>query len=178
MTHTGTPVVDGRRAEPADWRVVPLHEAPGHLDTLAAWHGAAWAHLYAGWDAATAREDYQQHREDGATPYTLLALAGDELLGSISLVRDDLPGWACPDPWLASFLVAPHHRRRGIGAALISAALAHAEAQGWPRLLLFTESAQDYFTRFGFVACGRHTAAGQAVTVMQRAVCAQGASST
>ncbi|HMM77433.1 MAG TPA: GNAT family N-acetyltransferase [Gammaproteobacteria bacterium] len=149
-------------------RIVPLAAAREHLDDLAAWHGAAWAHLYAGWDAHAARADFARDRGDGTPPFTLLALAGAELLGSVSLVHDDLPGWPAAEPWLGSFLVASHHRGRGIGTALVQAMLAHADACPWPRVLLFTETRQAYFERFGFESIGMHVAEGRGVIVMAR----------
>lgn len=156
----------------------PLHAAREHTARLAAWHGEAWSHLYAGWDAARAHAEFLQERGDGSPPCTWVALLDGKLCGSVSLVYDDLPGWSASDPWLASFLVAPRHRRHGIGARLLATALAHADAQGYPRLLLYTESAAAYFARVGFVVCGSLTAGGHAVSVMSRAHPAQGAAST
>ncbi len=149
-------------------QIVALATARDRLDRLSAWHGAAWAHLYAGWNAVEARADFARERGDGAPPFTLLALENNELLGSVSLVEDDLPGWKSTDPWLGSFLVAPHQRSRGVGAALMRAMLAHADGRGWPQLLLFTEARQAYFARFGFNAIGTHVAGGYPVTVMAR----------
>ncbi|MGE3775236.1 MAG: GNAT family N-acetyltransferase [Gammaproteobacteria bacterium] len=161
MKHPGSPPDDSLR-------IMPLVAAREHLANLAAWHGKAWAHLYAGWDAHAARTEFARDRGDGAPPFTLLALAGTELLGSVSLVHDDLPGWPTAEPWLGSFLVASHHRGRGIGAALVRAMLAHADACAWPRVLLFTETRQAYFERFGFEPIGTHVAAGHGVIVMAR----------
>lgn len=158
--------------------IVPLHAAPAHLEQLADWHGSTWRHLYADWDAEAARQDFALHGKDGAAPITWLALKDGSLGGSVSLVFDDLPGWPAADPWLANFLVAPHHRRQGIGSALMRVALAHADVCGWPRLLLFTESAQRYFVRFGFRPIGSHVAAGHPVHVMARSRAAQEASSS
>lgn len=152
----------------ADLCIVPLTAAREHLDRLAHWHGEAWSHLYPHWTASEARADFEDDRGDGAPPYTLLALHGKELVGSVSLVCDDLPGWSSAVPWLGSFLVAPHHRGRGIGEALVRAMLAHADRGRWPRLLLFTESRQAYFERYGFEPIGTHIAERHDVIVMAR----------
>jgi amino-acid N-acetyltransferase len=55
---------------------------------------------------------------------------------------------------LRSAVVDPTRRGRGIGAALTSAALAHADAAGAPVGLL-TETAEQYFPRFGFAPVDR-----------------------
>ena len=129
------------------FEVLPLHRASECAQTLAAWHVAEWAHLYADWDEARALRE-------------LLAEPGD----------GGLPGWPALNPWLASLYVAPSARRRGIGAALVQAACRAAEGLACPRLYLFTESAQDYFERAGFRAHASAVTQGHPVTVMVRAM--------
>jgi amino-acid N-acetyltransferase len=55
---------------------------------------------------------------------------------------------------LRSAVVDRAWRHRGVGAALTGAALAHVDAGGAPVALL-TETAADYFPRFGFAAVDR-----------------------
>ena len=55
---------------------------------------------------------------------------------------------------LRSAVVTPASRGGGIGAALTTAALERVDAEGAPAALL-TETADEYFPRFGFVAVER-----------------------
>ena len=160
------------------FRLSPLCEARAHAPQLAAWHAAEWAHLYQGWDEAAALRDLLSEPADGSLPLTLIAHDDRQLLGSVSLIMDDLPGWSQCNPWLASFFVAPPHRRRGIGAALLRAALSRLATSPCARVYLFTESRAEYFARHDFVFYGSGVAGGHEVTVMSRPIGDQDASST
>jgi len=55
---------------------------------------------------------------------------------------------------LGPMAVTPDHQRRGIGAALIEAALARLRAAGFPFVVVLGH--HEYYTRFGFVPASRH----------------------
>ena len=73
------------------------------------------------------------HRE---IPTTFVALAGHQCLGSVSLVACDMDIRPTLTPWLSGVFVAPEHRRRGVGAALVERVVQEARALGKPRLYL------------------------------------------
>ena len=54
------------------------------------------------------------------------------------------------DALLRSVVVAPAWQSRGLGRALVSRAIAEAEARGLHALYLLTTTADDYFPAFGF----------------------------
>ena len=102
-------------------------------------------------------------------PTTLVAVSEHGgLLGSVSLVHDDLPGYEHLTPWLASLYVKPEARGRGVGSRLVSAALAEAHRLGIRRLYLFTPEHEDYYSRRGWSYLERASAAGHPVTIMCR----------
>jgi predicted N-acetyltransferase YhbS len=143
-----------------------LADRPRHLPRLAAWQHRQWGHLDPGGtlDARIARLEGQLQRT--AIPLALVAVDGDEPLGSASLVEHDLdhrPEWS---PWLASVIVAPEHRRRGIGSALVERAMAEARAQGIATLYLFTPDQQRLYARLGWRDLAEEAVAGYRVTVM------------
>ena len=55
---------------------------------------------------------------------------------------------------LGPMAVTPDHQRRGIGAALIEAALARLRAAGFPFVVVLGH--HEYYTRFGFVPASRY----------------------
>lgn len=59
------------------------------------------------------------------------------------------------DGLLRSVAVDPGHRGRGLGIRLTEAAMALARARGVGALYLLTETAGDFFPRFGFHAIAR-----------------------
>jgi amino-acid N-acetyltransferase len=82
----------------------------------------------------------------------LVADAAGELVGTVALEQygnGDATAYL-----LRSAAVIPAWRGRGVGAALTAAALARADAGGAPVALL-TETASEYFPRFGFAPVDR-----------------------
>jgi amino-acid N-acetyltransferase len=87
-----------------------------------------------------------------AAAVVLVAEIGDTVLGAIALERygdGDRPVFL-----LRSAVVAQSSRGQGIGTALTTAALQRADAAGSPVALL-TETADEFFPRFGFVLVER-----------------------
>lgn len=144
-----------------------LARHPACVPQLAAWHYAEWRHLYAGWTPEIVAEELVVHRACAAIPTTLVALAGDEPVGSVSLLEEDgLPGYAHCSPWLASLYVDVPFRGRGIGARLVQRVMALARALDVPRLHLFTPGQEAFYTALGWRPFAPATAEGRAVTVM------------
>jgi amino-acid N-acetyltransferase len=56
----------------------------------------------------------------------------------------------CDDALLRSVAVAPEWRSKGLGRALVTRAVAEAEARGLRALYLLTTTAEHYFPTFGF----------------------------
>jgi len=79
----------------------------------------------------------------------LVARDGDRIVGSAAL---ELYGTAA---LLRSVAVDPDRRGTGLGQRLTSAALELARQRGVRTVYLLTETAGDFFPRFGFRAIGR-----------------------
>ena len=141
------------------------HYAPG----LAAAHAREWQHLYSSWNEQAALCDFLKELRGDEIPTTLvLHDATQGLIGSVSLVRDDLPGREDLNPWLASLYIMPQFRKRGYGSALVHEAVRLYRSFGYDRAFLFTEAARPYFARLGFVAIDSALANGRPVTIMER----------
>jgi len=142
---------------------------PQYVAELAAAHGREWQHLYSNWNAETALSAFRRELPGDAIPITLvLHDASEGLIGSVSLVRDDLPGREDLNPWLASLYVMPQFRGRGHGSRLVEEALRLFQSLGYDRVHLFTETAMPWFARFGFVVVDRALANNNPVTIMAR----------
>jgi predicted N-acetyltransferase YhbS len=148
--------------------IIPLGTQARHAEPLAALHAAEWGHHYAGWDAATVLAEFAVQHSDGRLPTTLVAVAGETLLGSVSLIFDDLPGWEHLNPWLASFYVLPGYRRQGIGGQLLRAAEETLRTQGNSTAYLFTEARANYFAAHGWLNYRETRVVDLPVMIMQR----------
>ncbi len=79
----------------------------------------------------------------------VLALDGQMVVGSAGLEVHQDSGL------LRSVVVAPGYRAHGIGAKLTEGMIELAQQKNLTSLSLLTETAQDYFPRFGFVQVPR-----------------------
>lgn len=96
-------------------------------------------------------------RVGGALLVSLVATDGPALVGHVaasSVEIDGRPGWAGIGP----LAVRADHRRRGIGAALVTTALDALRARGLAGAVLVGDPA--FYTRFGFAARPGLTVAG------------------
>lgn len=79
----------------------------------------------------------------------LVARRGEDVVGSVALeVYED-------GALLRSLAVAESERGRGLGIELTQAAIALARARGVPVVVLLTETAAEFFPRFGFETVSR-----------------------
>lgn len=144
-----------------------LADHPGHVPALARWHHAQWGALYDDWTPDVAEEELRDHAARRDMPTTLIAVEGDELFGSVSLVEEDTPELrGHGDAWLASLYVRPEARGRGLGALLVRAVVAFAADQKVERLWLFTPEHEDFYARLGWHARESASLRGTPVRLM------------
>lgn len=145
-----------------------LAEAPQYAPVLAAKHAQEWAHLYPGQEESHLLTAFRSEAADGHLPLTLLALDGETLLGSVSLLFGDLPSRPDLDPWLASLFVLHRHRGRGVGSFLIKSALEVFANLGFPSLYVFTENRAPLFTKHGFLYFDEGQCGGHPVRILKK----------
>jgi uncharacterized protein len=147
-------------------RIAYLSDYPAAIEQLAEWHFAEWHHLIPGWSVGEAAAELASHGGRRAIPTTLVALHGAEIVGSASLLQEDMPGTETWSPWLASVYVAPPWRGQGVGRRLVRRAIADAEALDLPTLHLFTTEAEGWYLPQGWRVVQRHPHAGETATIM------------
>lgn len=87
---------------------------------------------------------------------SLVALRRGRIAGHVFLSPVRIEGTGAPPPaaGLGPLAVRPEDQRRGVGSALVRAALARAPSLGWHAVFLLGDP--DYYGRFGFaLAAGR-----------------------
>lgn len=132
-------------------RFAYLSEVPALAPALAAAQSAAFAHQLPDWSEAQALAELHTHTGTCTIPTTLLALDGDDWVGTVSLLQNDHDRIRDYSPWLATLVVREQARGRGIGAALVRRCIADAAALGVPTLYLYCVSDLiDYYAALGW----------------------------
>ena len=145
-----------------------LQNHPAFVLRLVEHSGREWEHLYDGWGRKEALREYAAQHTDGALPLSLVAMEKAELLGAVSLISEDLPGFEPWNPWLASLFVLPQHRGRGVAAFLVREAEKMLRQNGIRTAYLFTESAQGLFFKLGWQPVEETFCHGHPVTIFKK----------
>lgn len=135
-----------RRAEPADAAaLVELARAVGS-------EPEGWLISDSSWRPVSEERRYLKAVRRFSHTAVLVAEAGGDVVGRLSVARDSHP--ASGHVADLGLMVAPHHRRRGIGAALLAAAVEWAAGAGVRKLELHVfphnEPAIALYEHFGF----------------------------
>ena len=138
--------------EVAGFKIEYLKNKLHYARRLAELCARQWQHLYLDWDRTNALRKFKSQRNDGTLPLSLVATQKEELVGMVSLIFDDLPGYGHLNPWLASLLIVPEQRKKGIGSHLVCEAERLFLLNGIPRAYLFTDSARGFFEKLGWIA--------------------------
>lgn len=150
------------------FRIANLADHLDSVETIGGWHWDEWGYR----DASGSRESWitgmRERTNRDRIPMTVVALAidSDELLGSVTLVDNDMithPEWA---PWIAGVYVRPDQRGQGIASALMRHAVEAAAAMGVTRLYLHTETARPLYEGLGWQAIGEEVYEGELSTIM------------
>jgi len=151
-----------------DVSIFRLCDFPAFAPVLASAHAQEWGHLYANWNEEVALADFEMEKGSSALPTTwVIHQTSGNPMGSVSLVKDDLPGYPALNPWLASLYVFPEFRGRCLGKLLVQQALDFLCQQKYPHAYLFTEDQVPFFSKLGFSIHGPAQANGHPVTIMK-----------
>jgi N-acetylglutamate synthase-like GNAT family acetyltransferase len=146
-----------------------------HLDAipmLARLHHAEWhlvtPHLRV--DDRIAR--FQARTCRGEVPTSFVAVMDRRVVGVACLVEYDVESRKDLTPWLASVLVVPEYRRRGIGSRLSERVAKEANRLGFAALYLITTDKADFYARLGWFALAATEHFGRRATIMVRTLSA------
>lgn len=135
--------------------------------TVAHWSLAQWARDFPDDTIEWYLDLYEQAERSSALPAVFVAHLDGKLAGTASLVADDeLPGATEPGPWVAAVFVTPPARRKGVGEALVRAAVNRAAELGIGEVYLYTETGVDWYEDLGWESVRVAELAGHPVNVM------------
>jgi predicted N-acetyltransferase YhbS len=148
-------------------QIAYLKDHPDAIPTVAQWLFHQWGHLTPGSSVESAIGRLQRNLHDDRIPLTIIALSGDNVVGTASLIEHDLQTRPDLTPWLASVFVVPEQRGQGIGAALVRAIVAKARTLGVSPLYLFTPDKEALYRHLGWQTVETTNYRGEDVVIMQ-----------
>jgi N-acetylglutamate synthase-like GNAT family acetyltransferase len=136
--------------------------------TVARWQHQEWTRGYGNAPLAEFWREVRQCIMSESIPVVFVAMLGKEIIGTASILENDLPSRCDINPWLGSIFVHPLWRHRGVATALINAAISHAECLQLDELFLFTSYLDEMYARFRFVTVDTGEFMGERVSIMRR----------
>jgi len=131
-------------------RIEYLSNHPEALPTIAAWQHAEWGHLRPNDTVEKRAARLKGFANGDRIPLTVVALDGNEVLGSASLIAHDMETRMELTPWLAGVYVGEAYRRRGIGAELVRRIMMEARRLKVPLLYLYTVHSEQLYAALGW----------------------------
>ena len=147
--------------------IADLKEYKEFIPTLAEWHHRQWAYLNPGDSVERRISELEAESESDGIPKTFVAVSGDTLLGSASLLPHDMDIRMDLSPWLASVYVAAEHREKGIGTALILHVMGEAKNLGYRTIYLYTPDREALYARLGWSLLERVVYHGHQMPIMK-----------
>jgi len=106
--------------------------------TIAALQFALWGPLTGYVSAADYEQFLCRTTASHQLPEVLVARRGTNFAGSVNLLASEMTIRPALSPWMAQLFVLGTERSRGVGSALIDAAMARTAELGYRRLYLYT----------------------------------------
>lgn len=144
-----------------------LRQAPEHASELAHWlHQERTRFGGAGTEHEGLAKLTAECADNAQLPHTKIALANNDLIGSVTLTQFHGPLAHVGDAWLTNLWVHPDWRRRGVGSALCNGLFDLARAHHVTKLQLFTYDQSSYYRAMGWTEVRSAQIAGRSCTVM------------
>lgn len=125
-------------------KIEHLKDHPQHLQTIATWIYNEWWTEKPNVSVESMKKRLQEAKTDCDIPLSLVALFGDEPVGTVNFIESDNSEFPDLKPWLAALLVSPKFRNQGIGSSLVKECVQYAKELGVSEFYLGTEIPHFY----------------------------------
>jgi len=149
-------------------RIEYLADYPEHILVLAEWHHEQFAAFNPQESVEQRISKLKSRSRRRGIPTTVVALLGDTLVGSASLLKHDMDSRQDLSPWIASVYVHPDYRRRGIGTRLVQHLEGEAKRLGVERLYLFTPDMRPFYEASGWSVLEDSEYRGHLTRIMEK----------
>jgi predicted N-acetyltransferase YhbS len=130
-------------------RIAALADCPAALPEVAAWLHGQWM-LGWGLSHADVQDELRRRANRDTLPMAWVALAGEQPVGTVSLVEDERPLEPGSVACVAGLYVTPEWRRRGVARALCDRALAELVQMKRPSAGVFTRDREAFYRHLGW----------------------------
>ena len=149
-------------------QILSLKQQPDCIHALAQWHQCEWRGTGRSVPITRRVQRLRSHLQDEGLPNTWVAMEGEELVGSVSVVDYVFREERDASAWVANLFVVPNRRGAGLGAALLAFAEAAAHKQALQRLFLFTPDRREFYRQRGWQFLHQARVQSQWVDVMTK----------
>jgi len=149
-------------------RIEYLADYPEHISVLAEWHHEQFAAFNPQESVEQRISKLKSRSRRREIPTTVVALLGDTLVGSASLLEHDMESRQDLSPWIASVYVHPDYRRRGIGTRLVQYLEGEAKRLDVEWLYLFTPDMRPFYEAIGWSVLEDAEYRGHLTTIMEK----------
>ena len=143
-----------------------LADHPEAIPILAEWQHAEWGYVRPGDTAEKRAVRLQGWSNRDRIPLTVVALEGNDVLGSASLIEHDMETRMELTPWLAGVFVGEPYRRRGIGAQLVRRIMDETRKLKAPLLYLYTVHSEKFYAALDWKLMERTTYREHEIVIM------------
>jgi GNAT superfamily N-acetyltransferase len=140
------------------------------LNEIAGWFESEWPAHYGAAGSACALIDLQAYADRDDLPLGLLILWDDKPCGFGALKKEPFPTHSDLFPWIGAGYVKPELRRKGIGAALLTALEELAMKQKIPRVYCATSTSASLLIRCGWQLRDKVDHEGQETGIYEKAL--------
>ena len=147
--------------------IIDLITIPSAISKLANWHYGQWSYLNPAKTVEKRMEILRKHLETNIIPTTFVALIGNKVVGSASLVENDMEDRLELTPWLASVFVDPKYREMGAGTKLVNKIIELARKNGNKEFYLYTPDKENFYQKIGWQTFEKREFHDENVTIMK-----------
>lgn len=147
-----------------------LADHPQYITMTAKWIFDEWGHQSPNTTLESIEDRFCGHLNRKEIPFTVLAMEGEEPIGTASLVFHDLKDRQDLSPWLSGVYVLPNQRGKGIGTKLVKVIELLAAQLGEDQLYLFTPDRESFYTRLGWTVLERTQLRNKDFVIMEKEI--------
>lgn len=149
-----------------------LADRPDAVPLVAEWYFGEWGYLNPASTLEKVADRLIASMNHDAIPLVVLAVMGDEVIGSAELKYREMTIYPEKEHWLGGVFVVPEHRGKGVAARLIDAVVETARILGVDLLHVQTERLDGgLYRQLGWQCTERVCYRGLDVLVLQRKLC-------